>query len=90
MLNNPQNNITPARYLSTKEAAKFCPYGVKKLKKLVADRVVRGGQLKDNKDSWFVDMESLYQHIESQCFKPDRARSKETEQKIVDFVRRMT
>ena len=55
-----------------------------------AGRVVRGGQLKDNKDSWFVDMESLYKHIESQCFKPDRAKSKETEQNIVDFVRRMT
>ena len=86
MLNLSQNS---ARYLSINDAAKCSPYGIKKLKKLVDDRVVRGGRLKDNKNSWFVDMESLYAHIEAQCLKPDRVKSKETEQKIVDFVRRM-
>lgn len=89
MLNNSQNIINPARYLSLREATKYCPYGVKKLKKLISDRVIRGGQLKDNKDSYFVDMESLYQHIDSQCFTPDRANSNETKQKIIDFVQRM-
>ena len=70
-----------ARWLTIREASKYCPYGQKKLIELIKDRIIKGGQLRDNKDTWFIDRESLDEHLNGQCLKDD------TREKVLDFIR---
>ena len=87
MLNLSENSI---RWMTVRQATRYCPYGYKKLIGLIQEGVIQGGQLSDNKDAWFLDRLSLDSHIESHCKKPKRVNSKEVQNNIVDFVRRMT
>jgi hypothetical protein len=81
-LNQPQ--IIAPRWLKLKAAVEYCPYGQKKIIELIKEGKIKGGQMSDNKDGWFVDKLSLDQYMDSQC------QSDEISQKVVEYCERVS
>ena len=73
--------MNTARWLKIKDATQYCPYGKKKLIALIQNRDIKGGQLHDNKNAWFLDRLSLDEYLENQCF------DIEIEHKCIDYLR---
>ena len=73
--------MTNIRWLSLRRAASYSPYGKKKLISLIREKKIKGGQLHDNKNLWFIDRLSLDEYLDSQCLCND------TEKKIVEFMK---
>jgi hypothetical protein len=77
-----QISICP-RWLKLKDAIRYCPYGKKKLVELIRSGDIKGGQMSDNKNTWFVDRLSLDDFMISQC------QSVKINQKIVEYLERL-
>ena len=77
------------RWLTLKQATKYCPYGPAHLKKLILDKKIKGGKTTDKKlEWWFVDRESIDDYMEQMCG-PENGAVKLEAKKIIDSLRRV-
>ena len=77
-----QTSIGP-RWLKLKDAVMYCPYGKKKLVELIKSGEIKGGQMNDNKNGWFLDRLSIDEYMIAQC------KTDEIGQKVVEYLERV-
>jgi len=82
-----QSHRQQPRFVRVAEVKKYCTlYGQKRLVQMVKDRVIRGGRMPESESQkmpWFVDLYSLFEHIEN--LMP----STETEKAVDNYLRRV-
>jgi hypothetical protein len=75
------------RFCRVKEVHQYCTiYGQKRLVKMIQGGVIRGGRLPESESKkmpWFVDLKSLFEHIEG--LMPSAA----TEKAVDNYLRRV-
>jgi hypothetical protein len=75
------------RFVRVAEVKRYCTlYGQKRLVQMVKDNVIRGGRLPESESKkmpWFVDLDSLFKHIDG------FVNGAKTEKAVDNYLRRV-